>query len=439
MSILRANSMHYLVTAALLSSTLAEGAGFAIIENSASGMGSAFSSGGAAGEDASTVWSNPASMTLLKGQNLMAAGHLIVAKTDFTNNGSTYADGTLLTGPDSEGGKTAFVPNLYYTAQVTDEVFAGISINAPFGLGTKYDDDWVGRYHAVDTHLTAININPAVAYKIAEQWSIGGGVSLQYVDLTLTSAVDFGALLGTPGSADGFAELNADNSGSLSFGWNIGVLYALNKETRFSFAYRSAINHHATGDVDFTVPASAAPIVSTGAFTDSTLYSDVTLPASVSLSAFHALNEDIDLMADLVWTEWSVFDELRIKYDNPVQPDSVTTENYQDQWRAAIGGRYHMDEDLVIRLGAAYDQKAVNSKEFRTARIPDNDRYWVSLGMGYKLTDMVGMDLGYSHLFVPDTSIDNTFESSQPSLNHTLTGEYTASVDIFSAQLTLKF
>ena len=118
---------------------------------------------------------------------------------------------------------------------------------------------------------------------------------------------------------------------------------------------------------------------------------------------------------------------------------NTITRRSQDQWRVALGGRYHVDDALILRLGTAYDQKAVKNDQYRTPRIPDNDRLWVSLGMGYLITKNIGMDLGYSHLFVNNTSIDNTFESSQPALNHTLKGDYDSSVDIFSAQLTLKF
>ena len=441
MSIRKSKMLLSVSAAALLIASYAQGAGFALIENSASGMGSAFASGGAAGEDASTMWFNPASMTLLKGQNMMAGLHYVAPQDDFTNQGSTNADGTPLSGPNSEGGKPAVIPNFYYTGQVTDTLFLGLGINVPFGMGTEYDDDWVGRYHAVKTDLMTININPAIAYRINDQWSIGGGINVQYVDLTLTSAIDFGALAGHPGAADGFADLQADNADDISFGWNIGVLYELSKSTRFSLAYRSSITHDAKGNADFSVPASTgtAAIVSTGAFTDSGIYASVELPASASFSAFHSFNDSFDLMADVLWTQWSVFDELRIKYNNPAQPDSVTTENYQDQWRFALGGRYHVNRDLIFRAGLAYDEKAVPDEQHRTPRIPDNDRTWVSLGMGYQFSEMIGMDLGYAHLFVDDTPIENEYESSQPALNHTLKGEFDASVDIFSAQLTLKF
>ena len=427
-----------LAAALLLGGGGAYGAGFGIIENSASGMGSAYASGGAAAEDASTVWFNPASMTLLEGQHLVTALNVILPTADFSNDGSTFADGSALTGPNANSDVYALIPAFYYSGQLGDALFAGISINAPFGLATRYDDDWVGRYHAVESDLKTVNINPALAYRIDDVWSIGGGVSLQMLDITLSSAVDFGAMMGAPGAADGFAELSGTNYDNLAFGWNAGVLFNLDGQTRFSLAYRSEIRQHVTGDADFTVPVSAAPIVSTGAFTDTQLEADVTLPASASLSAYHSA-DSFDLMADVTWTGWSSFKELRIKYDNPAQPDSVTTEDYRDQWRVALGGRYHVGEKLLLRAGAAYDQKAVRNKYRRTPRIPDNDRTWLSVGAGYRLTEFIGADLGYSHLFIAKTPIENTFESSIPALNHTLKGNYESSVDIISAQLTMKF
>ncbi|WP_345987923.1 outer membrane protein transport protein [Sulfurimonas sp. HSL1-2] len=428
----------YSAAALLLAAAGAHGAGFGIIENSASGMGTAYASGGAAGEDASTVWFNPASMTLLKGQNVVGAINAIFPTADFSNNGSTFADGTALSGPDSSSNTPALIPTFYYSGQISEQLFAGISINAPFGLVTQYDDDWVGRYHAVESDLKTVNINPAVAYKIDDRLSIGAGVSLQLLDITLTSAVDFGALLGTPGSADGFAKLTGDNYNDLAFGWNVGMLYNVDEHTRIALAYRSAIDQHVEGDADFRVPAAAAPIVSTGAFTDTTLSADVTLPASASLSLFHSFGV-LDLMADVTWTQWSTFEELRIKYDNPAQPDSVTTEDYQDQWRVAVGERIHISEKLVLRTGIAYDQKAVKNRYRRTPRIPDNDRFWLSVGAGYAISSMLSIDAAYSHLFVATTKIENTFESGLPELNHTLKGTYSSSVDILSAQLSMKF
>jgi len=93
----------------------------------------------------------------------------------------------------------------------------------------------------------------------------------------------------------------------------------------------------------------------------------------------------------------------------------------------------------MLRMGLAYDQRAVRNKYYRTPRTPDTDRTWLSVGMGYQFSKMLGMDLGYTHLFVDEAAIENTYESSIAALQHTLKGSYDSNVDIFSAQLTLKF
>jgi len=87
----------------------------------------------------------------------------------------------------------------------------------------------------------------------------------------------------------------------------------------------------------------------------------------------------------------------------------------------------------------AYDETPIPSPERRTARIPGNDRTWLSFGLTYMLNEQSSIDVGYSHLFIDDTEINNTLESTNAGLNATLTGTYTASVDILSVQWNKKF
>lgn len=100
----------------LLVSAQATAAGFAIIENSATGMGNAFAGGAASAEDASTVWFNPAGMTRLDNE-MLAAGHIIMPKASYTDTSSTAAapyNGSLTpTNDTAEGGKNAIIPNFY--------------------------------------------------------------------------------------------------------------------------------------------------------------------------------------------------------------------------------------------------------------------------------------------------------------------------------------
>jgi long-chain fatty acid transport protein len=354
--------------------------------------------------------------------------------------------GSLSGGNGGDGGVTGFVPNFYYSRKMTERFAVGIGVNAPFGLATDYDKDWVGRYHAVESDLLSVNINPSIAYKFNEHLSVGVGASAQYIKAKLSNAIDFGTLdaageLGLPPGAlglipqgaDGFGELEGDSWG---FGFNVGILYEFTKDTRIGLAYRSRIDHNVEGEVDYSnVPAGLAGIP---IFTDDgDAEADITLPDSLSFSVFHQISPEWIVMADVTWTNWQLFDELKVEFDDST-PDSVTTENWRDSYRYSLGVTYLPSKNLALRLGTAYDTSAVSDKRYRTPRIPDGDRIWTTAGLGYRISDMFSFDIGYAHLFINDPEISKT-PTGEDAVKGGLNGKFDASTDIISAQLNIAF
>ncbi|MCP3178316.1 outer membrane protein transport protein [Desulfuromonas sp. KJ2020] len=429
-------------------------AGFALIEQSVSGLGNAFAGAAATGEDASTIFFNPAALTLLEGQQVVAGAHVIAPSAKFSKESANNALGLPISGGNSgDAGVVGVAPNLYYAANLNNGWSVGLGIFAPFGLATEYDKDWVGRYHAVESDVMTININPTVAYRVNENLSLGAGVSAQYIDVTLSQMVDFGlnayvgsgmnaALLPAVSNpdADIYADLTADDWG---YGFNLGALYEFNENTRVGVAYRSRIKHTVKGDAVFTQqnPTYLAAFGLDGAaaasFPNQGVKGDITLPASASLSAYHRINSQWAVMADIMWTEWSTFDKLVIEFDGAL-PDSVTTENWDDNWRYSVGANYTPNDRLVLRGGLAYDETPIPDAKHRTPRIPGEDRFWVAFGAGYKLTDQMNIDFGYAHLFVQDSKIDKEAVGEDQSRGE-LVGEYENSVDIASVQLSYSF
>ena len=427
--------------------------GFALIEVNASGQGNAYAGAAANTDDASTIFFNPAGMMLLQEDQLVLAAHLIMPKSEFTNNGSTAAAliGGDLLGEDDDGGYNAFVPNLYWVKTIDEKTKFGLGVNTPFGLATKYNDDWIGRYHGVVSDLKTVNFNPSIGYRVSDKMSVGGGLNLMLAAVELSSAIDFGAIciasfnpatcagLGSlPQQSDGFVEFEADNFSELALGFNFGLMYEISDRTNLGISYRSEVDIEADGDADFTVPASASFVFANNVFLDSGVSADVALPASFSVSVSHRVDK-ITYLADISWTGWSSFEELRIVYDNASQPDSVTTEEWEDTLRYSFGIDYRYSDQIVLRTGIAYDETPIPSPERRTPRLPGNDRTWISFGLSYAYSKELSFDIGYSHLFVDDSEIANEFESSVPTLAATLIGEYEASVDILSAQLNWQY
>jgi len=432
----------------LISAGSALGAGFALVEQSVSGLGNAFAGGAAGAEDATTIFYNPAGMTRLSDQQFVLGAHVIIPSLKFENEGSTHVlqgvTGKALSGGNGgDGGVTKVVPNFYYSKKLGDRFVIGVGVNAPFGLATKYDDTWVGRYHAIESDVLTVNINPSVAYKINENLSIGAGFSAQYLKAKLTSAIDFGTIafskLGAPAatalglipqSSDGFARVEGDSWG---YGFNVGVLYEFTKNTRIGTTYRSRIKQSLEGDIDY----SDVPSVFSSSFKEQDVKADITLPDSLSVSFFHQFNPQWMVMADFTWTNWKVFKELKI-VDTQGNEVSKTTEDWQDSYRYSLGVTYVPNNYLALRAGTAYDTSAVPNAQRRTPRIPDEDRIWLALGAGYKLSKKASFDLGYAHLFINDPKIDKT-PTAEDQLRGGLKGTYDAHIDIVSAQLTVTF
>lgn len=414
--------------------------GFAVIEQSANGLGNAFS-GGNAGSlgDASTIFFNPAAMTQLESPNLVAAGHVIAPTFEFDNDGSSYPLlGMPVTGADGgNGGETVFVPNLYVAHGLSEAMTMGIGINAPYGLMTEYDSDWVGRYHAIKSDLKSLNINPALAWRISDKLSMGLGVSAQYVEAELSTAIDFGGIVaaaGTPGTApqmlDGRGKLEGDD---WAYGFNAGLLCTPRDGSRIGLSYRSKIEHTIDGDATFSVPPPAMGLQAMGLFVDTSGKADLDTPDTAGIGLSQMVGEKLEVMIDATWTGWSSFEELRVQYGS-MQPDSVTEEDWKDTWRYAIGVNYFCDDKWTLRAGTAYDESPVPDAQHRTPRIPDGDRLWVSLGAGYQAADDLRIDAGYTYLMFNDTKTDIVGTTGDR-----LTGDYEGSANIASVQVSLDF
>jgi long-chain fatty acid transport protein len=415
--------INIMLGSSLLSAGYAQAAGFALIEQSASGMGNAFAGGGAVAEDASTIFFNPAGMTYIEGTQVVGALHFINPNVDFDDNGSSSGGAFTPLGDDGpDAGDLAFVPNMYFMTALTPSIKVGLGINVPFGLKTEYDDEWVGRFHADKSELKTVNINPSVAFKVNDQLSLGAGLSMMRAEATLTRAVNFGA------GGVGDVEIKGDDWG---FGFNLGAIYQFTSDTRLSVAYRSKVKQKLEGDAKFNRPAL---VPNAGAAADGNVTAKIDLPATFSVSAFSQINSKWDIMGDVTWTEWSNFEELRVVRDSGVTL-TVTPENWHNTMRYSVGVNYHYSDTVKLRAGLAYDEEAIKD-EFRTARIPGNDRKWLSLGASYKMSPTSTFDIGYAHLFISDVKID---DNQLAQGNGRLTGEYEGSVDILSLQYTHNF
>lgn len=421
-----------------------QASGFQIKEQSASKLGNAYAGAGSSGDDLSILFYNPAGLALFSQSQVQADSALVVPHAELSVTSATSGVGTAMTGGDGgDAGQGVFVPSLYAAWVLNDRVNLGLSVNSPFGLVTSYDDNWVGRYHAITSELQTVMVTPLASVRINDRLSVAAGPYLMYADARLTNGIDFGTICAgsvglatcagagvTPQGADGNVDLTGDAWG---FGFTGGLLFEPFKGTRIGLSYRSPVELRVEGTADFTVPTSARFLTALGAFTDSAVAGSITLPETVGLSVHHDIDPQWAVMADVIWTGWSRFETLQFEFDNPSQPDSVTPEQWNDTFFAAVGVTYKPAPGWTLRGGLAYDQSPVDDN-FRTARIPDQDRYWATFGADYRLSETVSVRAGFAHLWIDDASLN-----SSSSTAGTVVGTYESSIDIVSLGASIRF
>jgi len=431
-----------------LSGTAAHAEGFRIQEYSVRDLGLANSGNAAYAADASTVFSNPAALPQLDGRQLNVGLHGILGRGEFTDTGSTDATGAPLSG--GNGGdlfNDAVIPNAYYAQPIGDGRFwFGVGLTAPFGLTTDYDNGWTGRYQTLESELTVIDINPSLGFVVNDWLSLGLGVSAQYASVKLTNAVDFGSLClgqvepaapGTcsaigalPQQADGFVKLDGDD---WTLGYNLGALITLSDATRLGLAYRSGIDHGIEGDAQFSAPAAMGALLDP-AFTDSQAIAPLNLPARFSVSLHHQATERLALTGDVSWSQWERFDGISVDFDNPAQPDTVETLNYDNTIRYSAGAEYAVKTAWTVRGGVAIEETPTDP-DFRSPRVPDADRTVAALGASWTPRENITLDAGYQHIFFEDAEIDETGSGGD-----TLTGVYDENAaDLVALGLTWRF
>jgi long-chain fatty acid transport protein len=436
----------------------AKAAGFAIKEQSTSALGNAFASAVTGIDDLSYSYFNPAMMTYLSGFQAALSNSYIIPEAEFQGGSAS----TFLTTPiaptaaftgHEDIGRDALVPALYGMWSASEDLKVGLSITAPFGLLTDNPDGWIGRYHALKSELTTIDINPAVAYRVMPGLSVGAGFRAVYSDAELSQAQDYGTILfaassgalGTPGGQDGRAKLQGDDWG---FGFNLGVMYEPIERVRLGAAYRSFVKMNVDGETLFEDDATGAvatlrALASNAAlFTDTDASAALELPDSVAFGVNFDVTDEVSVMAQAEWWNWSRFEEIRVEFDNSlsVAQDSVTVEDWKDSWFFALGTTYRPKavEGLAVRLGVAFDKSPIPDDR-RTPRIPGQDRTWIAAGVSYTPMPWLTLDLGYTHIFVKDADINLSATDPGSQFRGNLSGTYEGRIDIIALQASARF
>ncbi|HGS4993249.1 TPA: outer membrane protein transport protein [Vibrio cholerae] len=413
-------------------STFTQAAGFQLAEYSATGLGRAYAGEAAMADNASAQWRNPAMLTYLEGTQVSAGAIYVNPNVDVEGTvnhaqlGKTHAS-------SNDFAHDAVIPNFYLSHQLNEQMALGFALGTNYGMETDLGTEFAASHFGNQASVISKEANLNIAYQILPQLSIGGGVRYVMGDGHFGATAPAKNLIRHPvtnnvmtlpkGTTLKYME-GEDNS----WGWQVGSAWQINQDHRVGFAYKSEVV------MDFEGHAEG---VSYGSYKPGMM--SVTLPATAELASFHQLNDQWAIHASINWTDWSSFKELTAVF--PEKSDLIKSENWEDNYRFALGTTYQYDAKLALRAGVAYDTSAVDDKN-RTATIPETDRTWVSVGGSYVATPQLTLDAGFTYIFAKDATINEPRDASDQTaaaIGGAFTGNVSGNVWLIGVQANYRF
>lgn len=408
-----------------MASTQLFASGFAINEQSISGMGTGFAGRSSSADDASTIFGNPAGMARLKREQVTGGAAFLDAHTDISDASSQPNGGS------NDGDMVPFiaVPMGYYVKPIDEHWAFGIGVYAPFGLVTDYENGFAGRYFGSKSEVTIVTVQPTVSYAFNDKVSIGFGPTINRIDGKLESALSL-----DPRAPDGQVKIKGDDT---ALGYNIGVMVQATDSTRLGLTYHSKVKYELEGDTKVNYGLLGALGQNPNQKFDASL--DITTPESVDFSVTHQLDDQWTLYAGSTWTRWSRLKEITVENSNVPAAlaarglATITEEqNWHDTWAHAIGASYQLNKQWVLRSGFSIDQAPTNN-ENRSPRIPTGDRKIFSVGAGWSPSDDLTIDVAYSYL------VEDSVKVNESNGRQSYSSKYENSANGFGVGATYRF
>ncbi len=348
--------------------------------------------GVAMSDSAEAIFFNPGAITQLEAEVVFTGGiTLLEGATEYQNEPTLVQEET-----DNPLGTPI---NGYFAQKLSEEMSWGLGIYTPYGNKVEWPTDWAGSHLVNEIELSAIYIQPTIAYQLNEQTSVGFGPTL------VLGSVEFNRNLSTSltDAAGNRSNVTIKADNVTAWGYNLGVLHRLSDKTSLGFSYRSEVTVEARGgDADFD----DIPTALQGTFTDGNFDADLPLPAELTLGVAYQYSDKMTLAFDINRTFWGTYDELVIEFDNGLDP-SVNPRNYEDSNILRFGAQYRYNDQWTLRGGIYFDESPVPDGSF-APETPRNDSIGYTAGATY--TYSKNLELDFSLLILTFDDEENSYD-----------------------------
>lgn len=410
---------HFLFFAAIVLASLSLLAGgFQLYSESATDVLSVGGAGVARGGKASASWYNPATTVDIQRPIITGGGSLLRLAIDYKTSVRTDE-------MDNQPRMTGFI---YGVMPIADDFRLNLAVSVPNGMITQWKSDSRLNTLATFTSLRVCHITPSLTWKATDKLSFAAGPTVAIGVARLANYIDLKSYgLG----------MNKNYMSAYDFGLGgfAATYYKLNDEWAFGAKYQSRVRMTFKGDNEFRYSSYMDGALK---FNGGRLEGRIDMPAYVALGVRNNSFERWTFLFDAVWTEWSSYANLNLKFrrypGRNTPGTAINMRKWHDVWAYHFGAEYKLTDRWTLRAGYCYDVSPSNSRN-QSPEMPDADKHLFTIGFEYD-ADNWGFDLGYGYTYFYKSRLGTNVAKSHGIAER---GRFSADCHILSASLTLKF
>jgi long-chain fatty acid transport protein len=350
----------------------------------------------ATADNPSAIYYNPAGITQLEGNELRGGLYGIYLDSSFSPPSSAPNHGHTYDNQDNY----AVVPRIFYTYTPTNIPLSfGLGFYAPFGGKSSWPQDTGFRAVALGGSLTYVTINPVVAVKLPFNFSIGGGVMVNYADMSL----DQGLKDSYKPPATNFFRFTGNG---WSVGYNLGIRWQPMDQISIGATFRSSAKVTLDGRTEYEEYPNPLN-------THQSAQADFKFPLTAVVGISYRPTPKWNLEFDADYTDWSSFGSNSIHQaatTYPVNQDISMQLDWQPSWMYEFGVTRYFDSGWHASAGFVYNENSVPNSYY-TPLAADMDRYFFSAGTGYKGKHF-NFDIAYQLGYGPTHTVTGSKPSS---------------------------
>ena len=350
--------------------------------------------------DASANFNNPATLTDLT--NLQFTVGFVTehprGRVETSRNGMPSVRSTMDSG-------MFILPHFQLAIPLPADFTFGFGFEPDYGLGTSYDDMWPMNFSATETKIQSVVLNPNLAYKVTDDWSVSAGARFLYFEFEQYSRPQIPLnhpLLGLVGAGHFGNRLRGDN-GMKDLGWQVGTKYDITDTFSVGAVYKSWIDTHVNGktemcvaDVDPNYAALRPNFEQAARLRNGRASADITMPQSVAVGCNWDVLPTWHLGAMVSWTQWSKYDSLHFDLEGGGKDTKLS---WRDTWRGSIGSCWDFAEDWKWMVSYTYDMDSTTSDQ-ASVMLPPADRHILGTGLAWICWGGLELALSYACIFM---------------------------------------